>query len=58
MHVPLWYNPEVTQLTLYIPELYQQGILYPIDLTINGEIMTRENIALYCNVSIDIFDLP
>ena len=52
LFVPLWYNPEITQATLYIPELYKR-ILYPIDLTINGEIMTRENIALHYNVSID-----
>ena len=53
LYVPLWYNPKITQATLYIPELYQQGILYPIDLTRNGDIMTRENIALFYNVSLD-----
>ena len=37
LHVPLWYNPEITWATLYIPELYQQGILYPIDLTRNND---------------------
>ena len=50
--VPVLYNPEITQATLYIPELYQQGILYFIDLTRNGIIMTRENIALFYNISI------
>ena len=55
LHVPLWYNPEITRATLYIPELYQQGILYPIDLTRNGDIMTRENIALFYNISLDFF---
>ena len=53
LHVPLWYNPEITRATLYIPELYQQGILYPIDLTRNGDIMTRENIALFYKISLD-----
>ena len=52
LYVPFWYNPEITQATLYIPELYQQGILYPIDLTRNGDIMTRENIALFYNISL------
>ena len=53
LHLPLWYNPEITQTTLYIPELYQQGILYPIDLMRNGDIMTRENIALFYNIALD-----
>ena len=53
LYVPLWYSPEVTRATLYIPELYQQGILYPIDHTRNGDIMTRKNIALFYNISID-----
>ena len=53
LYVPLWYNPEITQATLSIPELYQQGILYPIDLMRNGDIMTRENITLFYNISLD-----
>ena len=53
LYVPFWYNPEITQATLYIPELYQQDILYPIDLMRNGNIRTRENIALFYNISLD-----
>ena len=49
----IWYNPEITQATLYIPELYQQGILYLIDLTKNGDIMIRENTVLFYDISLD-----
>ena len=53
MYLPLWYNPETTHSSLYIPELYQRGVLFPVDLVNNGNIMTRENIAMYYNISLD-----
>ena len=53
MYVPIWYNPQVTSTSLYVPELYQKGILYPINLVYNNNIMTREDIHKIYNVSIN-----
>ena len=49
----VWYSPEVTSTSLFVPELFYKGILYPIDLIYNGNILSRENLMQIYNISID-----
>ena len=51
---PLWYNPFISDTTTIIPQLYSKGVISPIDLiSANGELMTKESIALNFNIHID-----
>ena len=50
---PLWYNPLISDLTV-ISQLYHKGIISPIDIIgSNGNLMTKENIALNFSVNVD-----
>ena len=50
----LWYNLFISDTMTIIPQLYSKGIISPIDLVnANGELMTKESIALNFTVHID-----
>ena len=54
---PLWYNPVISDVPLFIPQLYSRGVLSPADIVNqNGEIYSCEYINKCFKVSINFLD--
>ena len=57
LYGPLWYNSKISTHPLFEVELYKKGILSPVDvLTNTGEIMSKRNIELSYNVSLNFLN--
>ena len=48
LNAPLWYNPMISKDPLFEPELFENGVLAPLDiLTTEGKLLTSEEMKLY-----------
>ena len=58
LHGSLWFTPisNNTTVSIYIPKLYQKGILSPLDLICNGKLMSQNEIQKSYNVKLNFLD--
>ena len=54
---PLWYNPNISKETLFLPQCYRIGIIYPIDLcNREGNMLTLEEVRKNYHVNLHFLD--
>ena len=54
---PLWYNPNISKETLFLPQCYRAEIIYPIDLcNREGNMLTLEEVRKNYHVNLHFLD--
>ena len=54
---PLWYNPNISKETLFLPQYYRAGIIYPVDLcNSEGNMLTLEEVRKNFPVNLHFLD--
>ena len=54
---PLWYNPNISKETLFLPQWYRVGIIYPADLyNSEGNLLTLEEVRNSFGTNLNFLD--